>query len=89
MERQQTKMAADTTSRKTVENALPKFASMIAAGPKPPLMPSFRFGIASSIAKRKMPPITKAPRIDPRIAFGASRRGSFVSSASVPAVSKP
>ena len=50
IERQQTKIAAATTSRKTVENALPKFASMIAAGPKPFLIPSFRFGIASSIA---------------------------------------
>ncbi len=50
IERQQTKIAADTTSRNTVENALPKFASMMAAGPKPPLIASLRFGIASSIA---------------------------------------
>ena len=30
-----------------------------------------------------------APTIEPMIAFGASRRGSCVSSARVPAVSKP
>jgi len=38
IERQQTKIAAATTSRKTVEKALPKLASMICAGPKPPLI---------------------------------------------------
>ncbi len=87
--RQQTKIAAATTSRNTVENALPKFASMIWAGPKPFLIASPRFGIASSIANRKTAPIRNAPTIEPMIAFGASRRGSRVSSASVPAVSKP
>ena len=55
IDRQQTKIAAETTSRNTVENALPKFASMICAGPKPPLIASPRFGIASSIAYRKIP----------------------------------
>ena len=32
IDRQHTKIAAETTSRNTVENALPKFASMICAG---------------------------------------------------------
>ena len=50
MARQQTKIAAATTKRKTVENALPKFASMICAGPQPSLIAVFRFGIPSSIA---------------------------------------
>ena len=36
IDRQHTKIAADTTSRKTVENAFPKFASMMFAGPNGP-----------------------------------------------------
>ena len=48
--RQQTKIAAATTSRKTVEKALPKLASMICAGPQPSLIAVFMFGIPSSIA---------------------------------------
>src|SRR5438105_6254465 len=56
-ERQQTKIAADTTSRKTVENALLKLASMIALGPKPFLIASPRFGIASRQANRKTAPM--------------------------------
>ena len=47
IERQQTKIAAATTSRNTVENALPKFASMMSAGPNGPLTAAPRFGIAS------------------------------------------
>ena len=45
--RQQTKIAADTTRRNTVANPLLKFASMIWAGPNPPAIAAFRFGIAS------------------------------------------
>src|SRR5947209_14748296 len=89
IERQQTKMAADTTSKKTVEKALLKLASMIALGPKPPLIASGRFGIASRQAKRKTAPITKAPMTDASTALGAWVRGLRVSSASVDAVSKP
>ena len=48
--RQQTKIAAATTSRNTVENAFPKFASMICAGPQPSLIATFMSGIPSSIA---------------------------------------
>jgi len=62
---------------------------MICAGPKPPLIAAGRSGIASSIANRKIPPMMNAPITEPRIALGASLRGSLVSSASVPAVSKP
>jgi hypothetical protein len=50
IDRQQTKIAAATTSRKTVENAFPKFASMISAGPQLPEIAVFMFGIPSSIA---------------------------------------
>src|SRR5438445_308557 len=89
IERQQTKMAAETTSRKTVEKALLKLASMIALGPKPPLIASGRFGIASRQANRKTAPITKAPMTDASTALGAWVRGLRVSSASVDAVSKP
>src|SRR2546430_17538712 len=46
IERQQTKIAAETTSRKTVEKALPKVASLMLAGPKPFATASCRFGIA-------------------------------------------
>src|ERR1700722_5636535 len=42
--RQQTKIAAETTSRNTVANALLKFASMIWAGPKLPAIAAFIFG---------------------------------------------
>ena len=87
--RQQTKIAAATTSRNTVENPLPKLASMMAAGPKPPLIAVPRFGIASRQAYRNTAPITNAPITEASTAFGASVRGFFVSSASVEAVSKP
>ena len=89
IERQQTKIAAETTSRNTVENALPKFASMMFAGPKPPLIAAPRFGIASRQAKRNTAPITNAPITEASTAFGASVRGLRVSSASVDAVSNP
>src|SRR5438445_11165688 len=89
IERQQTKMAAETTSRKTVENALLKLASIIELGPKPPVIASGRFGIASRQAKRNTAPITNAPMTDASTALGASVRGLRVSSASVEAVSKP
>src|SRR5579864_2541026 len=87
--RQQTKIAAETTRRNTVENALPKFASMICAGPHPSLIAVCMSGIPSSIAYRKIPPITNAPMTDPMTALGASVLGLFVSSDSVDAVSKP
>jgi hypothetical protein len=38
IERQQTKIAAATTRRKTVEKTSPKFASMMFAGPQPSLI---------------------------------------------------
>ena len=50
IERQQTKIAALTTSRNTVENAFPKFASMICAGPQPSEIAVFMSGIPMSIA---------------------------------------
>src|SRR5256885_14163602 len=87
IDRQQTKIAAATTSRNTVEKAFPKFASMICAGPQPSLIAVFRSGIPSSIAYRKTAPITNEPITEAITAFGASVRGLFVSSDSVEAVS--
>src|SRR5579862_1526427 len=87
--RQQTKIAAATVSRKTVENPFEKFASMMLAGPKPLLMASWRFGIASRHANRNTAPITNAPITDASTARGASRLGLRVSSLRVEAVSKP
>src|SRR5581483_6557572 len=64
IERQQTKIAAETTMRNAAENAEPKFDSMMLAGPKPPLIAAGRSRIPSSMQKRKMPPITNAPTTD-------------------------
>ena len=87
--RQQTKIAAATTSRYTVANAFEKFASMICAGTNAPLIAAPMSGTAIKVAQRKTAPTTKAPTTEARTALGASRRGSLVSSASVDAVSKP
>src|SRR5919204_4309255 len=87
--RQQTKIAAETTIRNAADIAEPKFDSMMFAGPNPPLMASGRLWIPSSMQKRKTAPITNAPITDAITAFGASRRGSLVSSARVDAVSNP
>src|ERR1700758_828326 len=69
IDRQQTKIAAETTMRNAADIAEPKFDSMMFAGPKPPLIAAGRLWMPSSMQKRKMPPITKAPAMDPRIAF--------------------
>src|ERR671930_457530 len=89
MAMQHTKMAADTTSRYTVDRADDRTESMIAAGPKKFLIAFPRLGMAMSVPHRKTTPIRNAPTTDPRTALGASRRGSRVSSASVEAVSIP
>src|SRR5205807_760127 len=73
--RQQTKIAAATTSRYTVEKPFEKFASMICAGPQEPLIAAGMSGIAISVAQRKIPPITNAPMTEASTAFGASLRG--------------
>ena len=75
--------------RNAADIAAPKFASMICAGPHASETAVFRSGMPSSMQNRKIPPITNAPITEPMIAFGASVRGLRVSSASVPAVSKP
>ena len=89
MARQQMKIAAETMNRYVVARALLKFASMIVWAPKRPPTASFMFGMAINVPSRKIAPMTKAPMIEARTALGASRLGSFVSSASVEAVSKP
>ena len=50
IDRQHTKIAADTTSRNTVENPLLKFASMMFAGPHASLIAVCMSGMPSSIA---------------------------------------
>ncbi len=72
-----------------VDSAVDRTVSMIWAGPKKFAIASFRFGIAISVPHRNTTPITNAPMTELSTAFGASRRGSRVSSARVDAVSKP
>src|SRR5579872_268420 len=88
IDRQQTKMAAETTNRYRVAKPVEKFASMIAAGPNAPLTADPMFGIATSVPSRKTPPMMNAPITEYSTALGALRRGSLVSSARVDAVSK-
>src|SRR5215467_7746288 len=68
MDRQQTKIAAETTNRYNVANAVGKLASITFAGdqPKPPLpvIAVCRFGIATSVPSRKTPPMMNAPTIE-------------------------
>ena len=72
-------------------SAFERLAWMISGGEMPPAATtSVRLpGTAISIAHRKMKPTMKAAATEPSTARGATRRGSFVSSASVEAVSKP
>ena len=89
IDRQQTKIAAETTNRYRVANAVGKLASMIWAGPYPSLTAVPRFGMATSVPSRNTPPMMNAPITEYSTALGAARRGSLVSSDSVEAVSKP
>src|ERR1700729_2045816 len=89
IDRQQTKIAAETTNRYSVAKPVEKFASMIAAGPNAPFTAAPMFGIAIRVPSRNTPPMMNAPTTENRTALGALRRGSRVSSASVDAVSKP
>src|SRR5262249_8694702 len=89
IDRQQTKMAADTTARYSVANPLEKFASMMLAGLQSSLIAVCMFGIATSVPSRNTPPMMNAPTTEKSTAFGAARLGSLVSSARVDAVSKP
>src|ERR1700689_4181785 len=89
IDRQQTKIAAETTNRYTAAKPVGKLAAMIAAGPYAPFTAAPRFGIAISVPSRNTPPMTNAPITENSTARGAACRGSLVSSASVEAVSKP
>src|SRR5215469_7479080 len=92
IDRQQTKIAAETTNRYSVANALGKLAVMMFAGfqPSPPFafiapvrpnaLPLSVFGMATSVPSRNTPPMMNAPTTAYRTAFGAARRGSRVSS---------
>src|SRR5260370_33992967 len=61
IDRQQTKIAAETTSRYTVAKPVEKLASMIAAGPNAPFTAAAMFGIATSVPSRNTPPVMNAP----------------------------
>src|SRR5271170_2541649 len=89
MDRQQTKIAAETTKRYRVANPVEKLASMICAGPHAFFTAKPRWGIATSVPSRNTPPMMNAPITEYNTALGAARRGSLVSSDSVEAVSKP
>src|SRR5260370_23230028 len=89
IDRQHTKIAAETTSRYRVAKPVEKFASMIAAGPNAPFTAAPMFGIATRVPSRNTPPMMNAPMTEKSTALGAARRGLRVSSASVDAVSKP
>src|ERR1700722_15108833 len=90
IDRQQTKIAAETTNRYSVAKADGKVAVMTCAGFQPrPDVAVCRFGIATSVPSRNPPPMMNAPITEYSTALGAWRRGSLVSSDSVEAVSKP
>src|SRR5580698_11272732 len=74
IDRQHTKIAAETTSRYRVANGVEKLASMIAAGPNAPLTAAPMFGIATRVPSRNTPPITNAPITENSTALGAFRR---------------
>src|SRR5579862_9078652 len=90
IDRQQTKIAAETTNRYSVAKADGKLAVMTCAGFQPrPDVAVCRFGMATSTPSRNTPPMMNAPITEYSTALGAWRRGSLVSSDSVEAVSKP
>src|SRR5262249_6185230 len=89
IDRQQTKIAADTTNRYSVANGVEKLASMICAGPHASFTAVPMFGMATSVPSRNTPPMMNAPITEYSTALGAARRGSLVSSDNVDAVSKP
>src|SRR6204780_5905079 len=89
IDRQQTKIAAETTNRYRVANPGEKLASMIAAGPYAPFTAAPRFGIAISVPSRNTPPMTNAPITENSTALGAARRGARGSSARVEGGSNP
>src|SRR5580658_355571 len=89
IDRQHTKIAAETTNRYRVAKPVGKLASMICAGPQAFFTATPRWGIATSVPSRNTPPMMKAPTTEYSTALGAARRGSLVSSDSVEAVSKP
>src|ERR1700734_1560524 len=89
IDRQHTKIAAETTNRYRVAKPVGKLASMICAGPHAFFTATPRWGIATSVPSRNTPPMMNAPITENSTALGAARRGSRVSSDSVDAVSNP
>ena len=94
--------AVCTASEHTVTATTMQTMKILPSGPhitcstmycRPPLLSpifgSYRSGADRTANTRMAPPITKDARIARKIAFGAVRRGSTVSSPSELAVSKP
>src|SRR5258708_18172114 len=81
IDRQQTKIAAETTNRYRVAKPVEKLASMTWAGFQPrPDVAVCRFGIATSVPSRKTPPITNAPLTAYRTALPPPRPPFLLSS---------
>src|SRR5579859_4263255 len=64
IDRQQTKMAAETTNRYSVANPVEKLASMTLAGDQALVTAVCRFGMAISVPSRNTPPMMNAPMIE-------------------------
>src|SRR5580693_411718 len=89
IDRQHTKIAAETTNRYRVAKPVGKLASMICAGPHAFFTATPKWGIATSVPSRNTLLLMDAATTENSTALGAARRGSRVSSDSVDAVSNP
>ena len=75
--------------RNTSPRPLPSTLLTMYGRPSVPMFESERFFVAIIAKSISRPPMRNAAEMARRMAFGACRRGSSVSSASEPAVSKP
>ena len=87
--RQQTKIAIAQSARKKFPTVLPNACFMTYGRPSSPTFLSRMCLLAIDASRITRPPMSAAAPMARMIAGGALRRGSLVSSASVPAVSNP
>src|ERR1700751_1372410 len=73
IDRQQTKIAAETTNRYSVGKPVEKLASMTLAGDQTLVIAVCMFGMAISVPSRNTPPMMNAPMMEKRTALGAAR----------------
>ena len=85
----QTEMAIAESTRNTLPTVLPSACLMMYGRPSAEMFGSLMFFTAISANRISRPPMIEAAISARMIAGGAFRRGSLVSSASVPAVSNP